>query len=200
MLALWIIAGIILLVVLVLSIPVDLTFEVATQTTGGQKVRVGWLFGLVGKDILPGKKKPPKKKKPEKVKKIKKRKRPSPGLILSVLRTRGLVAWVVKFARRMLRSLHFRNLDGSLRLGMPDPADTGLIYGLTWPAFLPRSSDSIRFRMEPAFEGPVFEAALQGAVRVFPAQMATNIVIFVVSPQGLRIIRLMVGSWWKRRK
>ena len=194
MLALWIIAGIILLVVLVLSIPVDLTFEIATQATSGQKMRVGWLFGLVGKDVLPG------KKKPEKVTKAKKRKRPSPGLILSVLRTRGLVSWVAKFARRMLRSLHFRNLDASLRIGLPDPADTGQMYGLTWPAFLPRSSDNIRFRMEPAFEGPVFEAALQGTVRVFPAQMAANVVSFVISPQGLRIIRLAVVSWWKRRK
>jgi len=199
-LALWIIAGIILLVVLVLSIPVDLTFEIATQATGRRKMRIGWLFGLVGKDILPGKKKPPKKKKPEKVTKAKKRKRPSPGLILSVLRTRGLVAWVVKFARRMLRSLHFRNLDASLRIGLPDPADTGQMYGLTWPAFLPRSSDNIRFQMEPAFEGPVFEAALQGTVRVFPAQMAANVVSFVISPPGLRIIRLAVVSWWKRRK
>ena len=200
MLALWIIAGIILLVVLVLSIPVDLTFEIATQSTSGQKMRVGWLFGLVGKDILPGKKKPPKKKKPEKVRKVKKRKRPSPGLVLSVLRTRGLVTWVAKFIRRMLRSFHFRNLDASLRLGMSDPADTGLMYGLTWPAFLPRSSDTIRFRMEPAFEGPVFEVALQGTVRVFPAQFVANVVSFVISPPGLRIIRLTVVSWWKRRK
>ena len=200
MLALWIITGIILLVVLALSIPVDLTFEVATQATGRQKMRVGFFFGLVGKDLLPGKKKRPKKK-PEKVRKATKGKRPSPGLIMSILRTRGLVTGVVKLVRRTLRSLHIRNLDASLRVGLPDPADTGLMYGLTWPVLMLRTnSDSVRLCMEPAFDGAVFEANVRGAVRVYPAQMAANAVSFVVSPPGLRIIRLMAVSWWKGRK
>jgi len=199
-LALYIIAGIVLLVILLFSIPVDLTFDVATDGDGRRKLRVGWFFGLVGKDLLPGKKRrPPKVKKARKVKRAKKK--PDLALLISVLRTRGLVEGVVLLVRRMLRSLRVRELDASLRLGLPDPADTGLMYGICWPAFSFRgSSDTIRFRMEPAFEVPTFEACLQGAVRVFPAQVAANAVRFVVSPPGLRVIRLMVVSRWKKRK
>ena len=204
MLALYIVAGIILLVILVLSVPLDLAFDFATDADGRRKLRVHWLFGLVGKDLLPGKKKrPPKagkrKKRPSKV--GKKKRRPDLGFFLSVLRTRGLVDGVVRLARRMFRSLRVRELDVNLRVGLPDPADTGMVYGVLWSAFLPRSpSGTVRFAMEPAFEGPAFEVSLQGAVRVIPAQMAANAVRFVVSPPGLHIIKLMVVSRWKKRK
>ena len=200
MLALYIIAGIVLLVILLFSIPVDLTFDVATGGNGRGKLRVGWFFGLVGKELLPSKKRrPPKVKKARKVKRAKKK--PDLALLISVLRTRGLVAGVVRLFRRIFRSLRVRELDASLRLGLPDPADTGLMYGVCWPAFTFRgSSDTVRFRMEPVFEGFAFEASLQGAVRVFPAQVAASAVRFVVSPPGLRIIRLMVVSRWKKKK
>lgn len=200
MLALYIIASIVLLVILLFSIPVDLTFDVATDGDGRRKVKVGWLFGLVGKDLLPGKKRrPPKVKKPRKVERAKKK--PDLALLIPVFRTRGLVAGVVRLVRRIFRSLRVRELDASLRLGLPDPADTGLMYGVCWPVSSFRSpSGTVRFRMEPVFEGPAFEASLQGAVRVFPAQVAANAVRFVVSPPGLRVIRLMVVSRWKKRK
>jgi hypothetical protein len=200
MLALYIIAGILLLVILLFSIPVDLAFDVTTYRRGGGRLRVGWFFGLVGKDLLPDKEKhPPKVKKAGKVKRAKKT--PDLALLIPVLSTRALVAGVVRLFRRTLRSLRVREMDVSLRLGLPDPADTGLMYGVCWPAFAFRgSSSAVRFRLEPAFEGPVFEASLQGAVRVFPAQVAANAVRFVVSPPGLRVIRLMVVSWWKKRK
>ena len=200
MLALYIIASIVLLVILLFSIPVDLTFDVATYRKGGGRLRVGWFFGLVGKDLLPAKRKrPPKVKKARKAKRAKKK--PDLALLISVLRTRGLVAGVVRLFRRMLRSLRVRELDASLRLGLPDPADTGLMYGVFWPVLsFFRPSDTVRFRMEPAFEGPTFEASLQGAVRVFPAQVAASAARFVLSPPGLRVIRLMVISRWKKKK
>ena len=199
MLALYVIAGIILLVILVLSVPVDLTFDLATQGEGRRKLRVGWLFGLVGRDVLPRRKKRPPKAKKEK--KARKRKRPDMGLFLSVLRTRGLVGGVVRLGRRMLRSLRFRELDAGVRIGLSDPADTGLMYAALWPALLLRDfPGGVRLRVEPAFEGATFEADVRGQVRVFPAQVAANALRSVLSPAGLRTIRLMVVSWWRKRK
>jgi len=199
-LALYIVAGIILLVILVLSVPVSLTFDVATEEDGRRKLRVDWLFGLVGRDLLRRKEKVPPRVAPPKVGKKKKRK-PDLGFFLSVLRSRGLVGAVVRLVRRLVRGFRIRELDGHLRFGLPDPADTGVVSGVLWSVFPYRSpSGAIRLQMEPAFEGPVFEAWLQGTVRVIPAQMAANAVRFVVSPAGLRAIRLMVVSRWKRRE
>ena len=201
MLALYIVAGIILLVILVLSVPVDLAFDLATDADGRRKLRVVWLFGLVGRDLLRRKQKRPPKAKKGPPETGEKKKRPDLGFFLSVLRSRGLVDGVVRLVRRMLRSLRVRELDVSLRVGLPDPADTGMVYGVLWSALLLRSpSRAVRLRMEPAFEGPAFEVSLRGAVRVIPAQMAANAVRFVVSPPGLRVIKLTVVSRWKKRK
>ncbi len=69
-----------------LSIPVDLTFDVTPDGDGRRRLRVGWLFGLVGKDVLPRKKKGPPEVKEEK--KARKRKKPDLGLLMAALRTR----------------------------------------------------------------------------------------------------------------
>ena len=200
MLALYIVAGITVFAILVLSIPVRLTFDVATDGDGRRKLRADWLFGLVGRDLLGRKEKRPPKVAPPGAG-GKKKKRPGFGFFLAVFTTRGLAGGVVRLVRQMLRGLRVRELDVNLRVGLPDPADTGMVYGALWSAFVPRSpSGTVRFRMEPAFEGPAFEGSLRGAVRVIPAQMAANAVRFVVSPPGLRLIKLMVVSRWKKRK
>ena len=51
MLALYIIAGIILLCILVLSVPADLKIDVDTTREKRSVFRVGWLWGIVSKDI-----------------------------------------------------------------------------------------------------------------------------------------------------
>ena len=61
MLALYIIAGIVLVVILILSIPVEMAFDLEVPGEAKSRVRVGWLFGLVWKDIR-GRKKKLKKK------------------------------------------------------------------------------------------------------------------------------------------
>ena len=72
MLALYIIVSVILFIILMLSIPADMTFDLATHEPVKAKIRIGWLFGLVGKDIrAPKKKKPEEKKKPKEKKKKK---------------------------------------------------------------------------------------------------------------------------------
>ena len=62
MLALYIVVGIVLFIVLILSIPIEMAFDTGRP---GAKARVGWAFGLLWKDVGGGKKKPkrPKKKK-----------------------------------------------------------------------------------------------------------------------------------------
>ena len=67
MLALYIIAGVILFIILMLSIPVDMKFDLATHEHTKVKIRIGWLFGLVWKDIRARKKKKLKEKPLKKV-------------------------------------------------------------------------------------------------------------------------------------
>ena len=70
-----------------------------------------------------------------------------------------------------------------------------------WPLMVrPGLSGPVTFRIEPVFEEPVFEAALRGEVTIVPAQMVANLLRSVFSPAGLRVMKLMVVSRWKRKK
>jgi len=196
-LALYIVVGIVLLIILALSVPVDLAFDFNTGGDRRTALRVEWLFGLVGKRLFP-------RKKPKKVKKLGERKKRDFTSILSYMalaRTWGVVPAFVGLVRRMIGSFHIRQLSADLRLGLDDPADTGTVYGLLWPALvLPMKYTSATLRIESAFDGPVFEAAFKGEVRIFPAELLNNVLRFALSPAGLRLIKSMAVLRWKKRK
>jgi len=188
-LALYIIAGIVLVVILILSIPVEMAFDLEVPGEAKSRVRVGWLFGLVWKEIGRGKRKPKRKKKR--------------GLkpFLSLLRTRGLPGKLLKLARQIVSRVKVRQLDADLRVGLDDPADTGMLCAFMWPALVSlNSSGPVKVRIEPSFAEPALEASVHGRIRLFPIEMVGPLLCFVLSLAGLRAARLMVVSRWRQRR
>jgi hypothetical protein len=188
-LALYIIAGIILLVILMLSIPVEMAFDLEVPGEAKSRVRVGWLFGLVWKEMGRGRKKPERKKKR--------------GLkpFLSLLRTRGLPGKLLKLARQIVSRVKVRQLDADLRVGLDDPVDTGVLCSIMWPVLGSLSSSGpVKVRIEPSFAEPALEASVHGRARLFPIEMVGPLLCFVFSPAGLRTARLMVVSRWRQRR
>ena len=189
MLAVYIIAGIILLLILMLSIPVEIVFDLEIAGEAKSRVRVGWLFGLVWKEIRRGRKKP----KPKKKRSLKP--------FLSLLRTRGLSGKLLKLVRQILSRIKVRQLDADLRVGLDDPVDTGLLCAIMWPAIASLSSSGpLRVRIEPSFAEPALEASVHGRTRLFPIEMVGPLLGFVLSLAGLRAARLMVVSRWRQRR
>ena len=131
MLALYIVAGIVLFILLVFSIPVDMAFDVGGPGAARARMRVGWLFGLLGKEIGRSRKKPK-----ERASKRKKKKR-SAKPFLSLLVTKGVVRGLLKLSRRILSGVRVRHLDARLRIGLNDPADTVMLYSALWPVLVP---------------------------------------------------------------
>jgi len=186
-LALYIIAGIILFIILMLSIPVDMAFDLEAHENVKATMRVGWLFGLVWKDIRRQEKKKPRKKRERRLKPL-----------LPLLRTKGLPRGILKLTRQILGCLKVRQLDANLRAGLDNPANTGIMCAVLWPILLLLGSlGPMRFRMEPAFDEPAFEVSLHGRVRLFPVQVVRVLLCFVFSPTGLRTVRSMAVSRWK---
>ena len=187
MLSLYIIAGLILLIILMLSIPADMTFNLATHEHVKAKIRIGWLFGLVDKDIRARKKKKPEESRKRGIKSF-----------LTLIRIKGLPGKILKLVRQIFGCLRIKQLDVALRVGLDDPFDTGMLCSVVWPALIPPSpSGTVRFRLEPVFNQFTFEASLQGWVRLFPIQLLWPLVSFVLSPTGLRLLKLLVVSRWK---
>ena len=190
MLALYIIAGIIMVIILaVLLIPIDITLD--TNGEGRATTRVGWLFGLVSKEIRPGKRKE-RKKKPEKKRKgdIK--------TFLPILRIEGLVSRIIKLGRQIVGCFRVRELDADLKVGLDDPVDTGIMYGLLHAVLIPSNSPGpTRLRIEPVYDRPIFEINMRGTIRVILIQIVSYLLCFVFSAAGLRAARLMVVSRWR---
>ena len=188
MLALYIVVGIVLFIILILSIPIELAFDTSRP---GAKARVGWAFGLLWKDVGG------KKKKPERPKK-KKKGGPGAKVLLDFLATRRNVSGLLKLARRMIGGIRVKQLDAHLRMGLDDPADSGILYSVIWPILIPLNHiGSSNVRMDIRFEEAILDFTGKGHVRVVPAQMIWAVLLFGLSPAGLRVIRNMVVRRWR---
>lgn len=178
MLALYIVIGFLGLIVLVLAVPVDFVFRFSTEGEPRASVRVEWFFGIAKKEIVRKKKKPAAKK------------RPQEGII-RWLRRRAVLGLV----RRLIKAVRFNRLNGVIRLGLDDPASTGIAYGIAQSLIsvvsLPPGSD---FRLVPVFSSPTFQADVEGRVRVYPLQAAAITLGYLFSREGWHAVRRLVAE------
>ena len=187
MLALYIAAGIIFFIFLVISIPVDMAFDVGGPGAARSRMRVGWLFGLFGKE-LGRRRKRPKERAPRKEKKKR-----SAKPFLSLLMTKGVARGLLQLCRRILSSIRVRHLDARLRIGLDDPADTGVLYAALWPVLVPLTyNSSTKVRMELSFDEPALDLTARGQIRVIPIQMVWSVLLFALSPTALRAMTRLV--------
>ena len=198
------IAGLAGLIVLVLCVPIDLTFNLDTSRSEKFRIKLVWLFGLIGKQIKREKGKPKKKalkeKLPEK-KRGKKRKREF-KTILKILRTKGLLRIIKKLVRDILSQFKIRELAVNVKLGLDNPADMGFVYaliGVTKP-FL-NLPPQYQIRVQPYFlEELSLEGYLNGLLRLQPIGLIIPITRFIFSRAALRVAIILVLSKWKRKK
>ena len=200
MLALYIVAGIVLFILLVFSIPLDMAFDVGGPGAARSRMRVGWVFGLLGKEFGRGRKVPPSDishtdPSPEEraPKRQKKKKQRITTRFRSLLMTKGVARGLLKLFRRILRGVRVKHLDARLEIGLDAPADTGMLYSTLWPVFVPLTvNGSAKVRMELSFEQPALNLTARGCIRVIPIQMVWSVLLFALSPAGLRMMRRMV--------
>ncbi len=200
----WVIAtlaGLIGLVILVLCVPLDAVLSIDTSEKPRFRLKLAWLFGLISKELAGEKKKPEEEKEVTEEKRKKKRKFEF-KIILKILRTKGLLKQVKNLVKGILGQLKIRELAINLKLGLEDPADTGLVFALIGPAtsFL-RLPPRYQIRVQPSFyDENVFEGYLRGVLRLQPIRLTGPLLRFIFSLTTLRIVRIFVVSKWKRKK
>jgi hypothetical protein len=166
------------------------------------RLRLTWLFGLVSKEIRKGKKKPEEEKRIAKVKRKPGKGRMGASVIFKILRTKGLLWQFKRLLRDVLSHLKIRDLGADFRVGLDDPADTGLLFAIAGPATLFLSSSfSHKVRVQLAFEeGGVFEGYLHGTVRLWPIHLVASSLRFAFSLATIRVVKILVLSKWKKKK
>jgi len=172
---LWVIATLASLaavIILALCIPLDAVLRIDVHGRPKSQVRLVWFFGLVSK-----------------------KRRIKARTIFQILRTRGLLKQLKRLLQDILKCLKIRDLRVNFRVGLDDPADTGLLFALIGPAtFFLGSSRFHEIRVEPSFED---EFVFEGLV---PIQLAIPFLRFVFSLATIRAAKTLVLAKWKKKK
>jgi hypothetical protein len=180
-----IIAVLLAALLVLLALPVTVAFRINRRKEIKGKVIVHWFFGLVRFRIsVPGR--PKAEPRPKRVpgKKTGKRK---PGAKLrrtfTLLKHSPFRRRTIRFIKGLLQATHTRGLYCRLRIGLDDPADTGLLWGVLGPvAGIAASFRCAEVRIEPEFADPVLEVESHGEFRLIPLQFIGLVSAFVLSP------------------
>ena len=184
-------------IILVLCIPLDTVFYVDVYGRPKFQIKLAWFFGLVNKEITTGKKKPGKEKQAAEGKR-----KTNIKTVFQILRTRGLLKQLKRLLKDIFKGLKISDLRVNLRIGLDDPADTGLLFALIGPAiFFLGSSRFHEIKVEPSFEDRVvFEGNLSGALRFIPIRMTMHLLRFTFSTPAIRVFKKLIVAKWKRTK
>jgi len=199
---LWVIVVLVSLAVLItlfLCIPLDLVFRANVEGRPKFNLRLKWFFGLVSSELRQTRKKPEEKK-------VEYEGKPGDWLhrlrvTFEILQTKGLLKQLRSFIKRTIRRIKIRELTANLKVGLDNPADTGLLFAFIAPLnlainyFLPHP-----IKIQPSFTGESFITGyLYGEVRLWPIQLAASLIAFAFSLPTLRVAKKLVLYKWRRR-
>ena len=200
----WVIAVLVslaVLITLVLCIPLELVFRTNIDERPKFSLRLTWLFGLVTGELRQTKKKSAEKKA------IEFERRPGDWIqrlrvTFELLQTKGLLKQLSCFIKRIIRRIKVREFAANLKVGLDNPADTGLLFAFIAPVnlainyFLPYP-----VKIEPSFTGEsLITGNIYGTVRLWPIQLAATLIAFAFSLPTLRVAKKLVLYKWRRKR
>ncbi|MDH5638310.1 MAG: DUF2953 domain-containing protein [Nitrospinota bacterium] len=174
-----------LLIVALLAIPVEIAFNIQRRETFHIAVSIGWLFGVIRTPLPNNGSKPSSGQRKEK----KGRKGGRGRKALSVARNSRFRRRVIRLLRDILGAIRMPGFTLRARLGLGDPADTGMLWGFVGPlvAVLTDVRSAV-ICIEPEFMYELFEFDCRGKVRVIPIQFVYIAILFILSPITIRML------------
>jgi hypothetical protein len=190
----------IVLLILLLSIPLDAVLHLDIYGKPKLKARLVWLFSLVSKEVSKDKK-PKEKRKEVKAKPGRKKKGIKAKTVIEILQTKGLLRNLIGLISDILRCPRIKELEVDFVVGLNDPADTGLLFAFIGPAtvFFNHLFHHM-IRIQPSFDEAVLEGYSSVTVRLQPVQLVPAIIRFVFSFATIRAIKILILSKWKEKK
>lgn len=184
------VAGLVGLVLLLLAVPVNVDFRVEGIESFGGQVGVRWLFGLV-RVRFPFPRTGTPHRRGEDDPAAAPARAGSAGFdrgrnVLAALRQVAFRRRVGRLAGDLVRAIHVHRVRLLVRLGLGDPADTGLLWAVVGPVNAMTQSLDADIRIEPDFLEPVLEFQAEGSVRVVPLRLILLAIGFALSPPTFR--------------
>lgn len=185
------------LVVILLAMPVTLTYQLSWRETLSASVRLNWAFGLVRADVSPGRAKSNADESKTARKKVGRRKKTKGRKTnaMAAFRQPSFRRRIFRFVSDLWHAIHKTNVWLLVRTGLGDPADTGRLWAVLGPlsGMLARVRDA-RIMIEPDFLDATFEVDSSGTIRVIPLQITVIALGLLVSPAAWRGMLLMRAS------
>ena len=184
-----ILVGALVSLLVLLAIPVELTFAVrrhAGRGEGGGTLR--WLFGLLRLRL-----ESPGGWGRAKLKPRERRGHRHPigrtRWVTAALRVEGFRWRLMRLVRDLLRHVRVSHLSLEARLGLGDPADTGRLWAVVGPLAALLARPPVTYiAVEPEFFDETFEFEGEGRIRIVPLQLLFVALRFVLSPSSLRVL------------
>lgn len=191
-------AAVLLSVLVLLAVPVTISFSVVRREAFTGRITFGWLFGLlrITPSIPTGSGRKRRRRRPadtpsepdDSPEEAQREASRTPAKrFLRVLKSRGFVRGVLRLLFDLAGCVRFVSLHVAGRVGLDDPCDTGRLWGNICAAtgFL-HSAKRVRFQVEPDFDGAVLELDGRGEIRIIPVTLFLPAVRFIFSPATLR--------------
>lgn len=190
-------ASLLVVLISILCVPVDAILNLDTVAERKFRVHLVWLFGLVRRELGPQKRKPEARP----PRRAKRKRRIGIRTIWRLLRTKGLLTKIKDLVRDVLSRIKIREVAVNLRLGLDDPAATGLVFAVIGAARpfmkLPRQYE---LTIQPCFsDQPFFQGYLHGVLRLQPIRLVIPVGRFVFSPTMFRVLTVLASSRRKSR-
>ena len=185
------------LIVILLALPVTLTYRCSWKQTLSADLRLNWAFGLVHADLSPDL----EKSEPDQADaaagkgawwgKSKGRK----SNFMAAIRHTSFRRRMLRFVSDLWSAIHKKDVRFWVRTGLGDPADTGRLWAVLGPlsGMCSRPGD-ITVAIEPDFLDATLEVDSSGTVRVVPLQIVFLALGLLVSPAMWRAMMLMRTS------
>jgi hypothetical protein len=168
-------AAFLLFCLLLLALPVDLNFSLEKEETLKYRAELGLFFGLLSVDVTPKAGRPAAKARP-------KRRRRTKSRLGSVLGNEASFKRFIRLMRDLRRSFRIRELTLHCRVGLGDPAQTGMLMGVLHPLLLPGRD----ITLTADFQEAVFEGRCSARIRLLPVQVVGSLLAFAVSERWER--------------
>lgn len=180
-----VLGGLVALWFALLSVPLEMSASYDSSRKPAFRLRILWLFGLVSRDLnKPGTEKPTESKR--------RRKRPRFSDMVKIISIPGLWGKFLKLVRDIFRRIKLKDLDINLRIGLDDPADTGLLFAAIWPlTYFPWMPERYPVRLEPCFQEAMFEGHALAELRIFPIMLIPAFCRFVFSRPAFKAWKIM---------
>lgn len=188
----FIILGILALLVILLSIPLE--FELIGQMQPGNKLRLRltYLFGLISWNLSRGSR---KEAQPEARSTRPDKEGLSIAQVGDLLQTEGLIESLGSLVIELFRKIRTDRIEADLRISLGDDYYTGMLFGCLIPIILymetlPRSE----VKLQPAFEEYILlEGSLFGNWRLSPIEVLNPCLSFAFSKPAWRAARKLIS-------